>query len=216
MNERALIYGRHRDGRLLPVEIAISKINVGGIIEFTAIVRDIEDRVRLMNLLQRQAVTDQLTGLPNRREFLAVVGNVLKSAEVLSVFMLDIDLFKKVNDTFGHDAGDEVLRVLAKVGAADCRTKDVFARWGGEEFVAALPGTNEEQARAVAERLRAKFEAQDFAHDWHTTGHPIPFTVSIGVAMRAPGEADIEAIMKRADEALYKAKGAGRNRVEVG
>lgn len=199
----------------MPVEIAISKINVGGIIEFTAIVRDIEDRVRLMNLLQKQAVTDQLTGLPNRREFLEVVGNILKSPGNLSVFMLDIDFFKKVNDTYGHDAGDEVLRVLAQVGADGCRTMDVFARWGGEEFFAALPGTNAEQAQAIAEKLRAKIAAQDFTHQWHD-GRPIPFTVSIGVTARTEGEHDVETILKRADEALYKAKATGRNRVEVG
>jgi len=91
---------------------------------------------------------------------------------------------------------------------------DVFARWGGEEFVAALPEKSAEQARAAAEKLRATFERQDFAHTWHT-GSAIPFTVSIGVATRAPGERDLEAIMKRADQALYKAKGNGRNRVEV-
>jgi diguanylate cyclase (GGDEF)-like protein/PAS domain S-box-containing protein len=215
MNERNRIYGLYRDGSLLPVEIAISKINVGGFIEFTAVVRDVADRVRLMDLLQKQAVTDELTGLPNRREFLEVVENIMRSNEELSVLMLDIDLFKKVNDTYGHDAGDEVLRVLAKVGTAASSKMDVFARWGGEEFVAALPEKNADEARAAAEKLRATFERQDFTHTWHT-GSAIPFTVSIGVATRAPGERDLEAIMKRADQALYKAKGNGRNRVEVG
>jgi diguanylate cyclase (GGDEF)-like protein/PAS domain S-box-containing protein len=215
MNERNLIYGRHRDGALLPVEIAISKINVGGLIEFTAIVRDIEDRVRLMNLLQRQATKDPLTGLPNRREFLEVVHNILKSTKELSVFMLDIDFFKKVNDTYGHDAGDEVLHVLAKVGAASVRKLDIFARWGGEEFVAALPGADLEEARMVAEKLRAKIEAHDFTHQWRG-GRPIPFTVSIGTTERAADEHDVDAILKRADQALYKAKQTGRNRVELG
>jgi diguanylate cyclase (GGDEF)-like protein/PAS domain S-box-containing protein len=214
MNERGLIYGRHRDGTLLPVEIAISKINVNGIIEFTAVIRDIEDTVRLMDLLQKRAVTDPLTGLPNRREFLDVTANILKSNEALSVLMLDIDVFKQVNDTYGHDAGDEVLRVLAKVGAASCRKTDVFARWGGDEFVAALPETDLQLARGIAERLRGRFEKQDFTHTW-PNGRAIPFTVSIGVTARSPGEQDVEAIMKRADEALYKTKEAGRNRVEV-
>jgi diguanylate cyclase (GGDEF)-like protein/PAS domain S-box-containing protein len=214
MNERNRIYGLHRDGSLLPVEIAISKINVGGLLEFTAVIRDIADRVRLMDLLQRQAVTDELTGLPNRREFLEVAENILRSNRAFSVLMLDVDLFKKVNDTYGHDAGDEVLRVLAEVGLADCSGSDVFARWGGEEFVAALPEKNAEQARVAAEKLRATFERRDFAHTWRT-GDAIPFTVSIGVATRAPGERDLDAIMKRADQALYKAKGNGRNRVEV-
>jgi diguanylate cyclase (GGDEF)-like protein/PAS domain S-box-containing protein len=214
MNERSLIYGRHRDGRLLPVEIAISKINVHGLIEFTAVIRDIEDRVRLMNILQRQAVTDQLTGLPNRRQFLDVVGHILKTTQKLSVLMLDVDLFKKVNDTYGHEAGDEVLRVLAKVGMANCRKLDVFARWGGDEFVAALPDTDVELARGVAERLSGKLDAQDYVHVW-SNGRAIPFTVSIGVTARLPGEQDLDTIMKRADEALYKAKSAGRKQVEV-
>jgi diguanylate cyclase (GGDEF)-like protein/PAS domain S-box-containing protein len=214
MDERNLIYGRHRDGSLLPVEIAISKINVGGLVEFTAVIRDITDRVRLMDLLQKQAVTDELTGLPNRREFLEVTEKILKSSEQLSVLMLDIDFFKKVNDTYGHDAGDEVLRALAKVGMSATRSMDLFARWGGEEFVVALPGADVEQARAIAEKLREAIEKQDFRHEWRIE-QAIPFTVSIGVATRAPGEHDLDAIMKRADQALYKAKGQGRNRVVV-
>jgi diguanylate cyclase (GGDEF)-like protein len=215
MDERNRIWGQHRDGTLLPVEIAISKINVGGLLEFTAVIRDITDRVRLMDLLQKQAVTDELTGLPNRREFLEVMEKVLESNKHLTILMLDVDHFKKVNDTYGHDAGDEVLRVLAKVGMGASRKMDIFARWGGEEFVAALPESDTEQARVAAEKLRATFEKQDFAHDW-SIGHAIPFTVSIGVTTRADGENDLDAIMKRADQALYQAKEKGRNRVEVG
>ena len=214
MNERNRIHGLHRDGSLLPVEIAISKINVGGLIEFTAVIRDIADRVRLMDLLQKQAGTDELTGLPNRREFLDVVENLMRSNKDFSLLMLDIDLFKKVNDTYGHDAGDEVLRVLAKECMAASGKLDIFARWGGEEFVAVLPDTDADQARAAAEKLRATIEHQDFAHTWRT-GSAIPFTVSIGVATRVPAERDFDAILKRADEALYKAKESGRNRVEV-
>ncbi|ETN82390.1 diguanylate cyclase domain protein [Necator americanus] len=134
MDERNRVYGLHRDGPLLPVEIAISKINVGGLIEFTAVIRDITDRVQLMDLLQKQAVTDELTGLPNRREFTDIVDKLLESDNTLSVFILDIDYFKKINDSYGHDVGDEVLRVLAKVVmSSDCRI-GVFARWGGEEY----------------------------------------------------------------------------------
>jgi len=214
MDERNRIYGQHRDGSLLPVEIAISKINVNGLLEFTAVIRDISDRVRLMDLLQKEAGTDELTGLPNRREFLEVAENVLRTDDPMSICLLDIDYFKKVNDTYGHDAGDEVLRVLAKVGTAASRNMDVFARWGGEEFVVAMPGTDLEPARARAEMLRATIEKQEFSHNWRT-GDGIPFTVSIGVATRTPGEHDLDAILKRADKALYKAKEEGRNRVET-
>ncbi|ADG19266.1 sensor domain-containing diguanylate cyclase [Paraburkholderia atlantica] len=215
MDERNRVYGLHRDGSLLPVEIAISKINVGGLIEFTAVIRDIADRVQLMDLLQKQAVTDELTGLPNRREFADTVENLLASDSKLSIFLLDIDYFKKINDSFGHDIGDEVLRVMAKVVmSADWRI-GVFARWGGEEFVAALPGLDIEQATSVAENLRQTIEQQNFEHPWRL-GKPIPFTVSIGVTERRPGENDVGAIVKRADLALYRAKDSGRNRVEVG
>lgn len=214
MDERNRVYGQHRDGSLLPVEIAISKINVNGLLEFTAVIRDISDRVRLMDLLQKEAGTDELTGLPNRREFLEVAENVLRTDDPMSVCLLDIDYFKKVNDTHGHDVGDEVLRVLAKVGTAVSRNMDLFARWGGEEFVVAMPGTDLEPARARAEMLRSTIEKQEFSHTWRT-GNAIPFTVSIGVATRAPGEHDLDAILKRADKALYKAKEEGRNRVEA-
>jgi diguanylate cyclase (GGDEF)-like protein/PAS domain S-box-containing protein len=215
MDERNRVYGLHHDGSLLPVEIAISKINVGGLIEFTAVIRDIADRVQLMDLLQKQAVTDELTGLPNRREFTDTVETLLSSESKLSVFILDIDYFKKINDTYGHDIGDEVLRVMAKVVMNTDRRIGVFARWGGEEFVAALPGLDISQATAVAEDLRMTIEQQDFNHKWRL-GKPIAFTVSIGVTERLPGEHDVNAIVKRADLALYRAKDSGRNRVEAG
>ena len=130
----------------------------------------------------------------------------------MSVLILDVDHFKRVNDTYGHDVGDEVLRVLAKVGASTVRHLDVFARFGGEEFVAVLPGTDKSQARAMAERLRLVFEQQDFEHEWKA-GVSIPFTVSIGVATREQSETDIDVLLKRADIALYRAKSSGRNAV---
>jgi diguanylate cyclase (GGDEF)-like protein/PAS domain S-box-containing protein len=215
MDDSNSVYGRHRDGSIIPVEIAVSKIEVNGTTEFTAVVRDITDRARLMELLKKQATTDVLTGLPNRREFLEYVEKVLGANEGISVFILDIDFFKHINDGYGHDAGDEVLRVLAKVGASMMHHEPhLFARWGGEEFVAALPGADANLALGVADQLRRRFERQDFEQPWRI--EPIPFTVSIGVATREAGEGDVDALMKRADRALYRAKQSGRNRVEVG
>ena len=201
MNERGRIYGQHRDGSLVPVEIAISKINVNGLLEFTAIVRDTADRIHLMDLLQKEAETDELTGLPNRRTLLDAAANIFRSSEEISLFMLDIDHFKQVNDTYGHDAGDEVLRALADAGTGDVRQKDIFARIGGEEFAALLPDTHLEEARLIAEKLRTALEQQNFVHAWRKV-NPIPFTVSIGVAMRAPSEVEVEEVLKRADQAL--------------
>lgn len=214
MDESNSVYGRHRDGTVIPVEIAISKISVDGVIEFTAVVRDITERARLMDLLKRQAGTDALTGLPNRREFLDFVDKVLHTDTVLSVFILDIDSFKKINDSYGHDIGDEVLQVLAKVGTSIKNESKLFARWGGEEFVAALPGADANLARTIADKLRQRFEQQDFEHTWRLK--PIPFTVSIGVVTREADERDVDALVRRADRALYRAKESGRNRVEVG
>ncbi|MFM0039163.1 sensor domain-containing diguanylate cyclase [Paraburkholderia strydomiana] len=214
MDESNSVYGRHRDGSVIPVEIAVSKIDLNGGTEFMAVVRDITDRARLMDLLKKQATTDALTGLPNRREFVECIEKMLVTGDDLSVFILDIDFFKKINDQHGHDAGDEVLRVLAKVGASMTDRPSLFARWGGEEFVAALPGADADLAHMIADDLRQRYERQDFEHVWGLK--PIPFTVSIGVVTREAGEVNVDALMKRADRALYRAKKSGRNRVEVG
>lgn len=208
------VYGLHRNGSIIPVEIAIAKIDVNGATEFAAVVRDITDRAQLMETLKKQAITDALTGLPNRREFLDFVDKALSADAVLSAFILDIDFFKNINDTHGHDAGDEVLRVLATVGMSISHAPTLFARWGGEEFVAALPGADADVARTVAETLRERIQTQDFEHLWRIK--PIPFTVSIGVVTRDAEDRDVSDLMKRADRALYRAKDSGRNRVEVG
>lgn len=208
------VYGRHRDGTVIPVEIAVSKIRMNDEIEFMAIVRDIRDRAQLMELLKRQAATDALTDLPNRREFVDFIKSTLDASEGLSVFILDVDLFKKINDRYGHDIGDEVLRVLAKVGSSMINGTNLFARWGGEEFVAAFPGVDAKFAYQVADELRQRYERQEFEHAWRVK--PIPFTVSIGVTASEAGEADVDQLMKRADRALYAAKASGRNRVELG
>lgn len=214
MDESNSVYGRHRDGSVIPVEIAISKIELGGEIEFMAVIRDISDRARLMELLKQQATTDPLTGLPNRREFLDFMEKRLCTNDAMSVFILDIDFFKEINDRHGHDAGDEVLRVLAKVGASMTDGQSLFARWGGEEFIAALPGADAKLAHRMADELRQRYERQDFEHVWRL--EPIPFTVSIGVATRDADEVDVAALIKRADRALYQAKKSGRNCVVVG
>jgi len=214
MDETNSVYGRRRDGSIIPVEIAVSRIDLNGGVEFMAVVRDITDRARLMELLKKQATTDALTGLPNRRECLEYIEALLGNTDVFSVFILDIDFFKEINDKHGHDAGDEVLRTLAKVGASMTSRPCLFARWGGEEFVAALPGADARVAYDIANALRERYERQDFAHVSHLK--PIPFTVSIGVVTRETHEADVETLMKRADRALYRAKKSGRNRVEAG
>ena len=190
--------------------------------ELLARVRTQVKRKRYSDLLRdsvqssiEMAVTDQLTGLHNRRYLDTHVAMLFDQsalkAKPLSLLLLDIDKFKLVNDTYGHDAGDEVLREFAARVKTCARAIDVIARMGGEEIVVALPDTALESARAVAERIRQHIESRPFAI--HRGSREIPVTVSIGVASRAPADVDPQALMKRADEALYTAKQTGRNRV---
>jgi two-component system cell cycle response regulator len=161
------------------------------------------------------AVTDALTGLHNRRYLDSHIAALFDDAVVrgrqLSMLLLDIDRFKSINDTYGHDAGDEVLREFALRVRAHTRGIDVVARFGGEEVVVLVPDTPLEGARAVAERIREQVEALPFPI--HQGARRVAVTVSIGVAARQPGDKAGADILKRADLALYRAKQDGRNRV---
>jgi two-component system cell cycle response regulator len=161
------------------------------------------------------AVTDQLTGLHNRRYMTSqlepLVARATRGGEPVAALMLDIDHFKKINDSFGHDVGDEVLREFAVRLASNVRAVDVPCRYGGEEFVVVMPDTTLADAHRIAERIRL-----------HVSGSPIRvaggkeilnITISIGVAATL-GEGDTpEALLKRSDEAVYEAKASGRNKV---
>jgi two-component system cell cycle response regulator len=163
------------------------------------------------------AVMDQLTGLHNRRFMDSRMGVMFNEsamrARSLALLVLDVDRFKLVNDSWGHDAGDEVLREFADRVRACTRGIDLVARMGGEEIVVVLPDTTLDAARAVAERIRERVEADAF--QIHNNSRSITVTVSIGVASRRAGDGSPAEMMKRADEALYRAKADGRNRVIV-
>lgn len=163
------------------------------------------------------AVMDQLTGLHNRRymdsRMAALFDESALRARALSMLVLDVDRFKAVNDSYGHEAGDEVLREFADRVRACTRGIDLVARMGGEEIVVVLPDTAQEAAFAVAERIRERVQTEPFAINRQTNA--INVTVSIGVASRRAGDCDATAVMKRADDALYRAKQSGRNRVIV-
>ena len=160
--------------------------------------------------LDRQARTDALTGLLNRRGFESQMSHALalarRSGRPLSLITVDVDHFKRVNDTFGHEAGDEVLRRVAQTLQERLRSSDVVARIGGEEFVAMLPDTDLDGARATAETLVAAMSAK---------ADPMvgKVTISAGVATLRGPEYESADLMRRADAALYEAKGQGRNRV---
>ena len=161
------------------------------------------------------AVTDPLTGLHNRRFINARLNHAVDSANSggapVSVLLVDIDHFKRINDTLGHEAGDAVLRQFAGRLAGGLRALDIAARWGGEEFVVAMPGAGLAEARSAAERLRKSVSDTGFDLE---DGSSVPVTISIGVAQLNAGET-CQSLLRRADTALYEAKTEGRNRVEA-
>jgi two-component system cell cycle response regulator len=161
------------------------------------------------------AVTDSLTGLHNRRyldNHLKVLFNrAAARSRALSVCITDIDRFKSVNDTYGHDAGDEVLREFAARIRSTVRGADLACRYGGEEFVVVMPDTDADAAASIAERLRDIIERTPF--HLKGTGTAISITASLGIACNSMGAETPEQLLKQADRALYEAKNAGRNRV---
>ena len=170
-------------------------------------------RDRLDHSLE-MAVTDPLTGLHNRRymagQLEPLTQHAARGGAPASVLLLDIDHFKAINDTFGHDAGDEVLREFAVRLATNVRAVDLPCRYGGEEFVVIMPETRIEDAQRIAERIRAQIAGAPFRV---LGGEALTVTISVGVAATG-GEGDSpETLIKRADEALYNAKQSGRNKV---
>jgi two-component system cell cycle response regulator len=175
-----------------------------------------QDRLRLnIENSVSMAALDELTGLHNRRYLMTYLGREFERAQgnskPLALMVLDVDHFKKVNDSHGHAAGDSVLGELAKRMLQLTRSSDLSARYGGEEFVVVMPETDLAVARAVAERLRHGVAERPFRCE--QAGGDLAVTISIGVAHLTAGVATAEALIRRADEALYKAKSAGRNRV---
>ena len=201
--------GTRKDGTEFPVELSASTWSVGEEKFFTSIVRDISERKRLESAILTMARTDHLTGLLNRRAgedtFARELVRAHRYTRALSCVLLDIDHFKRINDTAGHASGDHVLRVMGQLINGRIRGVDSAARWGGEEFLIVLPETTLQGASELAESMRALVEATSFA--------VVPLvTVSIGVAAVEADES-AEQTVARADKHLYAAKASGRNRV---
>jgi diguanylate cyclase (GGDEF)-like protein len=162
------------------------------------------------SLLQQYALTDPLTKLPNRRAFQTACEKEFRSTgregRPMSLIVLDIDCFKQINDTHGHDAGDRVLQQLAQVVRSVVHPSDYPVRWGGDEFAVLLPDSNLSHARLMAEKIRLTIESFPF-----DVG---PVTVSLGAALLS-SDRSVSSLFRRADRALYEAKSLGRNRIEV-
>lgn len=171
--------------------------------------RDVTDRIRNERELERLATTDPLTGCHNRsylqRTLAGEIDRAVRYGDALSIVMFDLDEFKRVNDAFGHDAGDRVLTHCARLTRDAIRRTDVLARWGGEEFMVLCPHTDIGEAEALAERMLEALRAQP------ATGVGV-VTASFGVVTLRPGEG-IDGLLKRADALMYRAKEAGRSRV---
>jgi diguanylate cyclase (GGDEF)-like protein/PAS domain S-box-containing protein len=164
--------------------------------------------------LRMLATTDELTGVANRRSFMQALGVEFERLRrhpslQCSVLALDLDHFKHVNDTWGHPAGDAVLKHVARVVSGHTRVGDVLGRTGGEEFTILLPDTALDEAEALSERLRLQVSLEPLQFD----GHSIPVTVSIGIALLTASDTQAGDAVVRADRALYEAKDAGRNAV---
>jgi two-component system cell cycle response regulator len=161
------------------------------------------------------AVTDPLTGLHNRRYMSGQLGGLVRRAsrggEQVAALLIDIDHFKRINDSFGHDVGDDVLREFAVRLATNVRAIDLACRFGGEEFVVIMPETGLDVAHRIAERLRLHVAGSPF----RVAGveDPLSVTISIGVACTDGAIDTPDALLKRADEAVYSAKAKGRNQV---
>jgi len=213
------VYFHHKEGHRLPVLVRVSPIRDtdGRIIGAVEIFSDNSPRVRLaekVEELEKLALLDPVTRIGNRRYgdlSLAARLNELERYDwPFGVLFMDIDYFKKVNDLYGHDVGDRILRIVATTMINGLRSSDVVSRWGGEEFVALVPQVDIEHLKNVAEKIRLLVEKSSISVE----GKDIEVTISTGATI-ARKDDTAETLIKRADELMYKSKHEGRNRVSV-
>ena len=207
----------HLDGHRVPVRVRCQPVRDQGGEVVGAVEIFSEDTVYLDALhriddLEQLATTDNLTGIPNRRaaeiSLRSRTRDVTEAGWPLAVLFVDIDRFKDFNDRYGHAVGDRVLRVVARSVSGALREADVVARWGGDEFVILSASSTEAQVEAVAERVRSLVAASDVA----VGGERLAVTVSVGAVLAGRSET-VEDVLGRADEALYRSKAGGRDRV---
>jgi diguanylate cyclase (GGDEF)-like protein len=176
---------------------------------------NITERRHLKVELQKQANTDELTGVINRRHFLELANIELKRAirlnRPMAIVMIDLDYFKLVNDKHGHAAGDKILVAFTETCRKYIREIDIFARIGGDEFALLLPETSPEQASAVVERIRIAM----MSRATHIACNPLTITISSGISISESKEESLDTLMSRADKALYQAKETGRNKIVI-
>lgn len=203
---------RTRDGSIRWIDALIQPIanDMGDVTGFVGGIRDVDAEVQALQNLDQRARTDVLTGMPNRAEGVAQLDALLAGGESVSLAFCDVDNFKQINDTYGHAAGDRVLIDATARARASVRSDDVVVRFGGDEIMLVLRGVADpDTASDIAEKVRAAI-----AEPVVTPAGEVTPTVSIGVVTAQPGE-NAETVINRADQAMYRAKGAGRDRVAV-
>lgn len=208
----------HSQGHTLWVLLTYSSIKdeAGQLQHFVVQIQDITEYKALQEKLQKQANQDFLTGLPNRRHFIQeaniALARLKRRGGAIALLMIDIDHFKKINDNYGHQAGDVVLQAFARQCQTQLRDIDLISRYGGEEFAILLPDTQKEQAIEIAERLRTTAANTEMHLGNHRALH---LTISIGLAATSDTSTSLEKLLVKADAALYHAKQSGRNAVSV-
>jgi diguanylate cyclase (GGDEF)-like protein/PAS domain S-box-containing protein len=210
----------HGDGHRIPVSVRTSAFtdDSGEVIGAVEIFSDNSVKIaakRRIDELERLALLDELTRIGNRRylemTLRAKLAETARYNSQVGIFFMDIDHFKEVNDQYGHDAGDRVLKAIASTLMGIIRPTDLAGRWGGEEFVAAVSNVNRKTLKPIAERFRKLIEEAIV----RLPDEEIHFTVSVGATMAKEDEA-LEDVIKRADQLMYRSKEAGRNQVTVG
>ncbi len=206
---------KKKDGFIFPIERSVASFQHGKEWYAIASMRDITERKIAEEKLYNMAIRDPLTNIYNRRYFLKLSKKELERCRryrhPISFLMIDADNFKQVNDNFGHETGDVVLKIIADIASSTLRESDIFGRIGGEEFGLLLPEANIETALDVAERFRQTIEKNVLA----TGDGIVKTTVSVGISCLDEEHQSLEDVMKHADIALYAAKGKGKNRVEI-
>ncbi len=206
---------RRFDGQVAPTHLTVSRLSVDNEVAYTGLIRDISERVAFERELEYQANHDALTGLPNRNVLSEELDRALiRSAESLSplaLLFLDLDRFKQVNDTLGHQAGDDLLCQVTSRSRNALRPSDLLSRFGGDEFVILAEGLRgEEDALALGERVRVALD-----EPFDIAGQEVFTSVSVGIVVASGGNLNAEELLADADNAMYRAKETGRNRIEI-
>lgn len=214
------VYLHHKGGHRVPVAVSVSLIRNQegapiGAVEVFSEKTSLDYNQQLIEDLKREALIDQLTGLPNRRYLEMNLGGSMAEFQRHQVgfglIFIDVDHFKRVNDRYGHDVGDKVLRLVGTTMENCMRPYDMVGRWGGEEFVAIIRFVDTEQFKTAAEKLRTLVESSFLTQD----GERLSVTVTLGATHVRPDDT-VESLLKRADQLMYEGKQAGRNRVVFG